>query len=58
VRTLRFTGTTAVGLASYRLLHAKGRRPAIPVVGIDRDLDIVVAGKSGLYLFENLTVSR
>ncbi|HEY6271337.1 MAG TPA: VCBS repeat-containing protein [Terriglobales bacterium] len=32
----------------------------IPVVDIDADgdLDIVVAGKSGLYLFENLTVSR
>ena len=31
----------------------------IPVVDIngDGDLDIVVAGKTGLYLFENLTVS-
>ena len=32
----------------------------IPVVDIDgdRDLDIVVAGKSGLFLFENLTGER
>jgi len=32
----------------------------IPVVDIDGDgdLDIVVAGKFGLFLFENLTVGR
>ena len=32
----------------------------IPVVDIDRDgdLDVVVAGKSGLFLFENLTVTH
>jgi hypothetical protein len=37
--------------------HASGGMQ-IAVVGIDGDLDIAAAGKSGLFLFENLTINR
>ncbi len=52
------------GLAGVRhtIEHAKrtGAGMQIPVAGLDGDgdLDFVVGGKSGVYLFENLTKAK
>ena len=45
------TGTQTIGAATQTFLQAS----RVSGQWVARDLDFVVAGKSGLYLFENLT---
>jgi hypothetical protein len=42
----------------YSTRTGGGMQIAVVDIDDDGDLDIVVAGKSGLFLFENLTITR